>query len=488
MKLLLDTCILIPAEPTDVTEIEHDTGVIALLQRACQENGVQTYVHPSSVKELAHDRQDQRRQARELLVQRYLVLERPPEITSELELLVGAASPDSHDEIDNKLLAALFGEAVDLLVTSDARLLRKAERAGLRNRVGTPIEILKRIQARRSRKAIPRPGIRFAHSYELNGQDAIFDPLRNEYQDFDNWFSKCKREHRPAWFIKRVDSSYGAVSIIKDEQPGGYSLPGKVLKICTFAAESGHGYGELLLKAVFDHAFLNSYDRLYLEVYPKHGDVIRLMKQFGFDDLGCESTKGERVLVKVISRTMIDRERMTPLEYNIQCGPQRVKLDGAPVFLIPIQSKFHRVLFPEADAQRDLFPGHFPFGNAIRKAYLCHANLKRVMPGALLLFYQSRRNQGIYCVGVAEKSIRSCDPQEILNFVGTRTVYSIEEIEKQCAKEVLAILFRHAVTLENEWPRTHLIEGGVIAAPPQSIVEVPQEALPWLKARLNRWL
>jgi len=488
VKLLLDTCILIPAEPTDVTEIEPDTGVIALLQRACQEIGVQTYVHPSSVEELAHDRQDQRRQARELLVQRYLSLERPPEITPELELRVGAAAPGSHDEIDNKMLAAVFGEAVDLLVTLDVRLLKKAERADLRNRVGTPIEILRQIQTRRSRKAVPRPGIRFALSYELNSKDAIFNQLRSEYQDFDNWLSKCKLEHRPTWFIKRADSSYGAVSIIKDEQPGGYGLPGKVLKICTFAAESGRGYGELLLKAVFDHAFLNSYDRLYLEVYPKHGDVIQLLKKFGFGDLGCESTKGEQVLVKAISRTQIERDRMTPLEYNIQCGPQRVKLDGAPTFVIPIQSKFHRVLFPEAGAQRDLFPGHFPFGNAIRKAYLCHSNVKKVMPGALLLFYQSRRNQGIYCVGVAEKSIRSCDPQEILNFVGTRTVYSIEEIEKQCVKEVLAILFRHAVTLENEWRGTHLIEGGVIAAPPQSIVEVPQEALPWLKTRLSKWL
>jgi hypothetical protein len=73
VKLLLDTCILIPAEPTDVTEIEPDIGVIALLQRACQENGVQTYVHPCSAEELAHDMLDERRQARELLVQRYLV-------------------------------------------------------------------------------------------------------------------------------------------------------------------------------------------------------------------------------------------------------------------------------------------------------------------------------------------------------------------------------------------------------------------------------
>jgi hypothetical protein len=230
------------------------------------------------------------------------------------------------------------------------------------------------------------------------------------------------------------------------------------------------------------------YDRLYLEVYSKHGDVIRLLKNFGFGDLGYESAKGERVLVKAISCTPIERERMTPLDYNIQCGPQRVKLDGSPTFVIPIQPRFHRVLFPEAGAQGDLFPGHFPFGNAIRKAYLCHSNLKKVTPGALLLFYQSRPNQGIYCVGVAEKSIRSCDPQQILIFVGTRTVYSIGEIEKLCEKEVLAILFRHAVTLEKEWPTTHLIEGGVIAAPPQSIVEVPQEALPWLKAQLSKWL
>lgn len=488
MKLLLDTCVLIPAEPTDVTEIEPDTGVIALLQRVCQERGEQTYVHPDSLEELAHDRLDQRRQARELLIRRYLTLERPPAVTLALESLVGSASPGSHAEFDNRLLAAIFGDAVDFLVTSDTGLLKKAERAGLSDRVGTPIEILKRLEGKRPKKAPPRPGVINVLSYELDGQDAIFNQLRNEYKSFDGWFAKCKREHRPSWVVKRADGSYGAVSIIKDEQPGAYGLPGKVLKICTFVAEFGRGYGELLLKAVFDHAFLNSYDRLYLEVYPKHGDVIQLLRKFGFADLGNESTKGERVLVKALSCTSVEREGLAPLEYNIQCGPQRVKLEGAPAFVIPIQSGYHRVLFPEAGVQRNLFSGHFPFGNAIRKAYLCHSNIKKVTPGALLLFYQSRHNQGVYCVGVSENSIRSRDPQQILNFVGTRTVYSIGEIEKLCEREVLAILFRHALILEKEWSRTHLINGGVIAAPPQSIVEVPQEAHPWLKTQLSKWL
>jgi GNAT superfamily N-acetyltransferase/predicted nucleic acid-binding protein len=491
VKLLLDTCVLIPAEPTDAAEIEPETEIIALLQRACQQIGYQTYVHPCSLEELARNKQSDRRLAREMLMQRYLTLERPPDISSHLELLVGTAVPGSHDEADNKLLMAVFADAVDFLVTSDDRLLKKAIRANIGERVGRPTDILKKLEGRLPRKAPSRPGVESVRSYELDEHDPIFAPFRSDYPDFNIWFPKCKLEHRPAWLIRRADKSYAAICIVKHEEPGAYDLPGKVLKVCSFRVdphEYGRGYGELLLKAIFDYAFLNAFDCMYVEVYPHHGDVIRLLSRFGFADKGILSGKGERVLIKMIACTPTDRDALTPLDYNLLCGPQRVRLEGARAFIVPIRPKYHSWLFPEVGDQRDLFAGHFPFGNAIRKAYLCHARLKNIPPGAILLFYLSRRRQRVYCIGVAEKSVRSNDPQEILNLVGTRTVYSVLEIEAMCKKEVLAILFRHAFTLEPEWTLEQLVEAAVLRSYPQSIVEVPQEAHAWLKTKLQEWL
>jgi len=40
-----------------------------------------------------------------------------------------------------------------------------------------------------------------------------------------------------------------------------------------------------------------------------------------------------------------------------------------------------------------------PFGNALRKAYLCHASTRRLEPGAPLLFYRSKDEKAVFVVG-----------------------------------------------------------------------------------------
>ncbi|HEX6909707.1 MAG TPA: hypothetical protein VF142_04920, partial [Longimicrobium sp.] len=129
-------------------------------------------------------------------------------------------------------------------------------------------------------------------------------------------------------------------------------------------------------------------------------------------------------------------------------------------------------------------PDPRPYGNAIRKAYLSHANVRDVAPGSLLWFYRSESDQGIVALGVAERVVRSRDPDEIARAVGKRTVYSLDQIRAMCEKEVLAVLFRQARVFQPPVPVAELMSGRVFKQPPQSVSRIKPEGRAWLRSRL----
>jgi len=490
MKLLLDTCTLIPIEPTNDQHIEENTVIIAAMQRVCNQLGGQLYIHPKSQQELDGDRDESRRDARRQLLQRYIVLENPPLASKELEGTVGSASEGSHDAVDHALLASVFHNAVDYLVTSDKVLLAKASRAGLVDKVLKPATLLAKLTDLLPQRPATRPAISQVYTYELMADDPFFDSLRTDYDGFNEWLAKCQREHRQAWVVRRPDDSISALAIVNPEDPPGHDLPGSVLKICTFKIamqDTVYGYSELLLQSIFDYSRLNGYDTLYVEVFDKHSGLIRLFENFGFEDVGLLGASGDHVLVKRSGRSEEEIADLSPLEFNILCGPQRVQVPPPMIYAVPIQPEFHKMLFPEVEDQLDMWHP-YPFGNAIRKVYLCHSKLRQLPPGALVLFYRSRDLKGVRCIGVAEGSCRSSDSGRILRYAGSRTVYPIQRIEEMCRKPVFAFIFRHAIVLEQDLSLDELVLNGVLNGAPMSITRVSQEAAPWLRTKLEPWL
>jgi hypothetical protein len=276
--------------------------------------------------------------------------------------------------------------------------------------------------------------------------------------------------------------------IVKDETDRPYGLPGNVLKLSTFkVTDEAHGrrYGELLLKTLFAHAHHHGHDAIYVTVFDKHATLIELLTAFGFRDHG-ESDLGERVLVK--RRRPGGLEGITdPLDFHIAYGPPAID-PRAPHFMVPVEPRWHDLLFPEYVAQQSLFSGEHPFGNALRKAYLCNAPTRQLGPGATLFFYRSHNLPAVTAVGVVEQVLESRDPEEIARLVGRRTVYTLDEIAEKCrvARPVLAILFRQDRLLEPPWPRRDLDAAGVLNRHPQSITEVHrEEGRRWLQERLN---
>jgi hypothetical protein len=318
-----------------------------------------------------------------------------------------------------------------------------------------------------------------------------------DYPSFDQWLRKCKREHRDAWVITGTDGRYAAVGIVKQEHgPNEAALQGRNLKISTFKVSEVYGgfkYGELLLKSILGHCHSNRFDALYVTAFPKHVALLTLFEDFGFERRAARTNLGEYIYTKSLTPTLEEERVASPLDFHIKYGPPAIKLLPGFAFVVPIQPVYHRMLFPDAEYVSDA-PNTLqlslvesqPFGNAIKKAYLCQSPSRLIQPGACLLFYRSHDRQAISVVGVAESTLVSSQVDAIARFVGKRTVYNIQQIDKMCARrEVLAILFRQDRLLDVPLVIDELLSQGVLGRPPQSITRVPREATEWLQQRLS---
>ena len=155
-------------------------------------------------------------------------------------------------------------------------------------------------------------------------------------------------------------------------------------------------------------------------------------------------------MTKPLSFNEAETAHLSALDFNVRYGPLIARLTGVPTYVIPIRPHFADLLFPEAADQLSLpsVQELHPFGNSIRKAYLCRAQLGAVPSGSNLIFYRSATRRGAFAMGVAEGSLRSPNADEIAAYVGKRTVYRYQEIADMCEQgEVLAILFRQVGVL-----------------------------------------
>lgn len=491
LKLLLDTNAFIALEPAspDIEPGLHRGGALA---RLAAEGGHRLYLHEAIAQDRARDRNAIRRRARQALAQKYAVLSAIPEsAVAAVVSRLGLAEPPArgtNDAVDLEMLAAVEAAAVDYLVTDDERLQGRARRAGLAEYVLPLAEAVQLLRDLSPRPVAPPPAVEQLVSYQLDPSDPIFVSLREDYAPgFDAWFDRVRRDHRSAWVI-RDEGRYAALMIVKDETRTEYRLPGKVLKISTFkVTDTAHGrrYGELLLKTLFVHADAHNHDTLYVTVFDKHASLIELLATFGFRD-HARSPLGERVLAK--HRHPAEHEgQPDSLAFHIAYGPPAIDT-RAPYFVVPVEPRWHDLLFPDYMDQLSLMTGEHPYGNALRKAYLSHAPTRQVGRGATLLFYRSRDLSAVTVAGVVEDVLVSRDPEEIARRVGRRTVYTLDDITNMCraARPVLVVLFRQDRLLQPAWPRHQLEVAGVLNGHPQSITEVhSEEGRHWLQQRLT---
>jgi len=490
MKILVDTNVLIALEPIG-SELEPLAPVAAEFLGLASSGGHVVVRHSAQDIDRANDRNEKRRKAREVLLAKYPLLSKVRAMPPELEAELGSYPVGSNDWVDNQLVAALEANAVDFLVTEDGGIHRKGRRVGLGDRILRIADVRDMLRTFLDKAPPPPPAVRWMRATEIQERDPIFDSVRSEYDDFDAWLAKCRVEARDVAVIEDESGGYAAVCVVV-RKIDKFALKGKFLKVCQFKVDDryrGRRYGELLLKAVFEYRRKNGYAFAYVTAFERHDGLIRLFEDFGFSRWVERSARGEIVLVKAFLASATDRVATTPLDFHVRFGPPALNPDPRQTFVVPIQPEFHRSLFPDAESQMSLGL-HLdeidrPFGNSLRKAYLCHAQLKTMAPGATLLFYRSHDLKALTCVGVVERSSREHDVNEIARIVGKRTVYSYRQIEELAEKPVLTVLFRQDRILEVPIPLADMLQAQLLSGHPQSITTVRQEGFAWMMGRIG---
>lgn len=485
MEVLIDTNVFIEREGDWVVP-----APLQELENLLKTNGHAILVHPLSKEEIQKYENKQGRETAESKIATYPELSFPsyPK-PSDRNFRQEVPEADDHNEqVDNALLYAVYRDRVELLITQDQGIHDKAKRLGIDDRVLTIEQARDRFKEDRPAFGGP-PSIEAVKVRDLKIDDPIFDSLKEEY-DFEGWFEDIP--DRDAYVNWKPDGTLGAVLILKQNEAETIGqdpiLPRRErLKICTLKVANsrrGSKIGELLISISIREAIQHGLEEMYLTHRIKEQDyLVQLISQYGFERAS-EKGDGEGVFVKRLTPGPGDDP--DPMGVNIRFYPSFY--DGGQVkkFLVPIRPTFHGRLFPTYEKRHPKlaeFSGQFlSEGNAIKKAYLSHANTRKLERGDILLFYRSHDHKEVTSLGVCERvEYEVTDTDEVQDIVGRRSVFSRREIEEMTESPTTVILFKWHFDLEDPLHYKVLLDENVLSGPPQTIQELGGKAYEYIR-------
>lgn len=482
MRILIDTNIFIYREADQVLSENQQ-----ILNKTLHEIGALQIIHPLSVKEIEKNPDPGKKMIMLSKIRAYLQLESPPDPIQDSGFCAQIApKPGTNDEIDNALLYCVCRDAVDYLITEDRKIIAKATRIGIDDRVFLISDALEFFQKfTLTEKPIAPPGLEEDFIYNLDLSDPLFDTLKEDYPEFESWFKKISRQGRKCWVHYNSDGSIGALLIYKIEDEPLDTIPPypkkKREKISTFIVHHiGQKIGELFIKLAVDIAIKNRTEEIYLTHFTKPDDrLVELITEYGFI-MAAKNSRGEEIFIKKIYADPARVLTLSPLEVSREYYPSFYDGPDVSKYFIPIWPANHERLFTDFKGSRQTkLPEHSGMfvieGNTIKKAYLSHTRNKQISPGDIVFFYRSQDLRMVTSIGVIESVHRDLQQaNDIIKIVGKRTVYSRDEIEKM-DKPLTVIMFRHHFHVKDPVSFKRLKEMGILTFAPQSITKINEE-------------
>ncbi len=288
MKALLDTNIIIHREANRI--VSQDIGILYWWL----DRGKYTKcIHSATIEEVKKNPNKETVNLFLIKLESYEVLEIPSPFQEEVRVISEQFDTTNNDKVDSILLNEVFVGRVDILITEDKKIHRKALNLGIQDKVFSIDSFLEKTFAEHPElvnyKVLNVQRLKFG---KINLNDTFFDTLKEDYVGFDRWF--VKKYDKEAYitinsnngmllsflYLKVEDETENYSNIIPQFQPK------RRLKVGTFKVISnGFRLGERFVKIIFDNALKNHVQEIYVTIYDKRAEqrrLIELLEQWGF--------------------------------------------------------------------------------------------------------------------------------------------------------------------------------------------------------------
>lgn len=485
MRALLDTNILIHREASIVVQQN-----IGILFNWLDRLGYEKCVHPVSLEEIEQHEDPRVRKSFRAKLASYRLLRTPAPLASEVLTLAQELDHTQNDRNDTKIVNELHADRVDLLISEDRGLARKAERLGVGHRIFTIDTFLEKVAAENPEFVEYEVlSVQKTSFDDVDINDIFFDSFRADYPGFNGWFNRKGDEPTYVCFEGESLVAFLYLKVEGQQEPYYDIVPAfrrrRRLKIGTFKVNlNGYKLGERFLKIVFDNAVRQRVDEIYVTIFPhtiEQERLIKLLEDFGFSYWGEKQNSfgAERVYV----RNMMPRFNTSAPKSTFPYISR-----SARTFLVPIYPKYHTELLPDSILRTESptsFVDHEPYRNAIEKAYISRSHFQGLIAGDIIVFY---RTGGYYksvvtTLGIVERIHREIeDEEQFIKLCRKRSVFPDSELRKhwlyRSYNRPFVVEFLYAYPLPKRPNMAALIENGVISdvnSAPRGFEEISSE-------------
>jgi hypothetical protein len=432
MKFLLDTNIIIHHER--IHPIEKEIGKLFWWLDKLE---YRKFIHQKTLDEIHKIQDEKKLEAFSIKLESYNILPTEAEICPQIQEIIDKIDETDNDIIDSILLNEVVCDRVDYLITEDREIHRKARLVSVDERVFTIDSFLEKANSENP-DLLDYEVLSIRRDYfgNINLKDEFFDCFREDYIGFEKWFSGKSDETA---YVCISDDKIVAFLYLKIEgkkEPYNDIEPTfskkKRLKIGSFKVTlNGFKLGERFLKIIFDNALNLNFDEIYVTIFPKRIEQLRLialLKEYGFQYHGIKRTESgeEEVYVR-------DFKPIASLEDPKSTFPYMS--NNTKTHIVPIYPAYHTELFPDSILKTESsldFIENEPFRNAISKVYISRSINRNLKPGDIIVFY---RTGGLYksvitTLGIVESILTNIkDYDHFVSLCRKRTVFSDEELK-----------------------------------------------------------
>ncbi len=433
MRTLLDTNIIIHREASKVNHPD-----IGVLFNWLDKLHYSKCIHPLTVTELNRYADSVALKSINIKLDNYQILKTEAPLHEDVKKVSDSVDTTVNDFADTKLLNEVYCDRVDILISEDKKVHIKANMLGIGHRVFRINSFLEKATAENP-DLVDYKVLAVKKDYfgKVNIKDPFFDSFRDDYKDFDKWYNK--KSDNIAYACNHNGSLSAFLFLKTEDESENYSditpvfAKKKRLKIGTFKVTSnGFKLGERFLKIIFDNARQYKVDEIYVTIFDKRDEQLRLielLEDWGFILHGIKATPTgeEKVYVRDFSRKADANNPKLTFPWLSQT---------TDVFIVPIYPAYHTELFPDSILNNESpldFIENEPHRNALSKVYISHSHEKNLKPGDLIVFY---RTGGVYAgvattIGIVETVKADIkDEKELIQLCRKRTVLKDDELSK----------------------------------------------------------